>query len=106
MDRSKAADTFGVLGPVITTGLDLSTLRVTTTLNSQERQNYPVSDMIFAPAELISHLSHDMTLEAGDVIACGTSIGVGSMRNGDVVTVRIDGIGSISNRFDDRHNDQ
>ena len=46
-------------------------------------------------------LSHDMTLEAGDVIACGTSVGVGSMRHDDVVTVSIDGIGTISNRFDD-----
>jgi len=60
-----------------------------------------VTDMVFSPAQLISHLSHDMTLEAGDVIACGTSVGVGSMRHDDVVTVGIDGIGAISNRFDD-----
>ena len=99
--RSKAADTFGVVGPVVATGLELGMLRVITTLNDTERQNYPVTDMVFSPAQLISHLSHDMTLEAGDVIACGTSVGVGSMRHGDVVTVAIDGIGAISNRFDD-----
>ena len=99
--RSKAADTFGVIGPVIATGLDLTTLRVVTTLNGTERQNYPVTDMVFSPIELISQLSHDMTLEAGDVIACGTSVGVGSMRHDDVVTVTIGGIGSISNRFID-----
>lgn len=99
--RSKAADTFGVIGPVIATGLELETLRVITTLNDTERQNYPVTDMVFTPAQLISHLSHDMTLEAGDVIACGTSVGVGSMRHDDVVTVAIEGIGAISNRFDD-----
>ena len=99
--RSKAADTFGVIGPVVATGLDLATLRVVTTLNETERQNYPVADMVFSPAELISHLSYDMTLEAGDVIACGTSVGVGSMRHDDVVTVSIGGIGSISNRFID-----
>ena len=99
--RSKAADTFGVIGPSIVTGLDPSKLRVTTTLNDQERQNYPVGDMVFTPAELISRLSHDMTLEAGDVIACGTSVGVGSMRHGDVVTVRIQGVGAISNTFED-----
>ena len=56
---------------------------------------------MFTPAELISRLSHDMTLEAGDVIACGTSVGVGSMRHGDVVTVRIQGVGAISNTFED-----
>lgn len=99
--RSKAADTFGVVGPVVATGLDLEKLRVITTLNDTERQNYPVTDMVFSPAQLISRLSHDMTLEAGDVIACGTSVGVGSMRHDDVVTVAIDGIGAISNRFDD-----
>ena len=99
--RSKAADTFGVVGPVVATDLDLETLRVITTLNDSERQNYSVTDMVFSPAELISHLSHDMTLEVGDVIACGTSVGVGSMRHDDVVTVAIDGIGAISTRFDD-----
>jgi 2-keto-4-pentenoate hydratase/2-oxohepta-3-ene-1,7-dioic acid hydratase in catechol pathway len=99
--RSKAADTFGVIGPVVATGLDLATLRVVTTLNGAERQNYSVTDMVFSPVELISQLSHDMTLEAGDVIACGTSVGVGSMRHDDVVTVTIGGIGSISNRFID-----
>jgi 2-keto-4-pentenoate hydratase/2-oxohepta-3-ene-1,7-dioic acid hydratase in catechol pathway len=41
-----------------------------------------------------------MTLEAGDVIACGTSIGVGSMRPGSTVSIIIDGIGALTNRFD------
>ena len=99
--RSKAADTFGVIGPCIATDLDPSGLRVTTTLNDQERQNYPVADMVFTPAQLISRLSHDMTLDTGDVIACGTSVGVGSMRHGDVVTVSIQGVGAISNTFED-----
>ncbi len=99
--RSKAADTFGVVGPVVATDLDPSVLRVTTTLNGHARQDFSVSDMVFTPAELISHLSRDMTLGVGDVIACGTSVGVGSMRHDDVVTVRIDGIGALSNTFTD-----
>ena len=99
--RSKAADTFGVIGPCIATDLDPLKLRVTTTLNDQERQNYPVADMVFTPAQLISRLSHDMILDTGDVIACGTSVGVGSMRHGDVVTVSIQGVGAISNTFED-----
>ena len=99
--RSKAADTFGVIGPCIATDLDPSGLRVTTTLNDQERQNYPVADMVFTPAQLISRLSHDMTLDTGDVIACGTSVGVGSMRHGDVGTVSIQGVGAISNTLED-----
>ena len=60
--RAKSFDTFGAFGPVIATGLDPAMLRVRTILNSQERQNYPVSDMIFPPAKLVSLLSRDMTL--------------------------------------------
>jgi 2-keto-4-pentenoate hydratase/2-oxohepta-3-ene-1,7-dioic acid hydratase in catechol pathway len=75
-------------------------LIVKTILNGQERQNYPLSDIIFAPEELVSLISHDMTLEAGDVIACGTSVGVGSMKPGSTVSIIIEGIGTLTNRFD------
>jgi 2-keto-4-pentenoate hydratase/2-oxohepta-3-ene-1,7-dioic acid hydratase in catechol pathway len=98
--RAKNFDTFGVFGPVIATGLDSAKLTVKTVLNDQERQNYPVSDMIFPPAKLVSLISRDMTLEAGDVIACGTSVGVGSMKPGSSVSITIDGIGALSNRFE------
>jgi 2-keto-4-pentenoate hydratase/2-oxohepta-3-ene-1,7-dioic acid hydratase in catechol pathway len=89
-----------VFGPVIATGIDPSTLVVKTILNDQERQNYPVADIIFPPAKLASLISHDMTLEAGDVIACGTSVGVGSMKPGSTVSIVIDGIGTLTNRFE------
>ena len=78
--RAKSFDTFGVFGPVIATGLDPTGLSIRTVLDGQERQNYPVSDMIFQPHRLVSFLSRDMTLLPGDVIACGTSIGVSAMR--------------------------
>ena len=97
--RAKSFDTFGVFGPVIATGIDPLTLSIQTILNGQERQNYSVADMIFPPAKLVSLLSHDMTLEAGDVIACGTSIGVGSMKAGSDVSVIIEGIGELRNRY-------
>jgi len=98
--RSKSFDTFGVFGPVVATGLDPAKLTVKTMLNEQERQNYPVADIIFPPAKLASLISHDMTLEPGDIIACGTSVGVGSMKPGSTVTVVIDGIGTLSNRYE------
>jgi len=98
--RAKNFDTFGVFGPVIATGLDPLQLTVKTVLNGQERQNYPVSDIVFAPARLVSLISRDMTLEAGDVIACGTSVGVGSMKPGGSVSIVIDGIGTLSSRFE------
>lgn len=98
--RAKSFDTFGVFGPVVATGLDPSKLTVRTILNDQERQNYAVADMIFAPAMLVSMISHDMTLEPGDVIACGTSVGVGSMKPGSRISVVIEGIGTLSNRYE------
>ena len=99
--RAKAADTFGVIGPVIATDLSPALLRVETHVNGDQRQCFPVSDMVFTAEELVSRLSRDMTLEAGDIIACGTSVGVGRLRDDDVVTVTIDGIGSITNTFRD-----
>jgi 2-keto-4-pentenoate hydratase/2-oxohepta-3-ene-1,7-dioic acid hydratase in catechol pathway len=95
--RSKGYDTFGCLGPVIATELDCTQARVRTRLDGVERQNYPLSDMIMAPLELVSRISHDMTLQAGDVISCGTSLGVGSIKDGSSVEISIDGIGSLRN---------
>jgi len=97
--RAKGFDTFGALGPVAATAIDPMTLTVKTTLNGRERQNYAVSDMFFGPTALVSHLSRNMTLEPGDVIACGTSVGVAPMKSGQTVEVTIDGIGTLSNRF-------
>ena len=100
--RSKSYDTFGCLGPVISTEFDWEQARVITRLDGNERQNYPLSDMIFSPPELVSRISQDMTLLPGDVISCGTSLGVGSMREGSVVEVQIEGIGSLINSLTSR----
>ena len=98
--RCKSFDTFGVFGPVISSGLDPATLTIRTVLNGQERQNYPAADMFFPPARLVSLISQDLTLEPGDVICCGTSVGVGSMKPGSDVVVSIEGIGELANRFE------
>jgi 2-keto-4-pentenoate hydratase/2-oxohepta-3-ene-1,7-dioic acid hydratase in catechol pathway len=98
--RSKGFDTFGPIGPAIVTGIDPQGLRVRAILNGQERQNYPVADMIFSPARLVSLISRDMTLEPGDIIACGTSLGAGSMKPGSTIQVSIDGIGTLENRYE------
>ncbi|HXZ47145.1 MAG TPA: fumarylacetoacetate hydrolase family protein, partial [Pseudolabrys sp.] len=74
-------------------------LSVKTLVDSKERQNYPVSDMIFKPAQLVSLISRDLTLYPGDVICCGTSVGVGSMKPGSKVEIVIDGIGTLSNEY-------
>jgi 2-keto-4-pentenoate hydratase/2-oxohepta-3-ene-1,7-dioic acid hydratase in catechol pathway len=97
--RAKSFDGFGIFGPWIATGLDPTVLRVRAVVEGQERQNYPVADMFFPPYEIVSRISRDMTLEPGDVIACGTSVGAGEMRDGDSVEIAIDGIGALVNRL-------
>ncbi len=99
--RAKSFDTFGVFGPVVATGLDPMSLVVKTVLNGDERQNYPVTDMVIPPHRIVSLLSRDMTLMPGDVICCGTNVGVGSMKEpSNLVEITIDGIGTLSNTFE------
>ena len=95
--RAKGFDTFCPFGPAVVTGLDPASLTVRTVLDGQVRQDYPISDMRFSVAELVSMISHDMTLLPGDLILCGTSVGVGSMKPGSQVSVEIDGIGALTN---------
>ena len=99
--RAKSFDTFGVFGPVITTGVDPIKLTIRTVLNGKEVQNYPVSDMFFPPHKLVAALSKDMTLMPGDIIACGTSLGAGVMgAASNSVDIVIDGVGTLTNKFD------
>ena len=98
--RAKGFDTFCPFGPAVVTGLDPATLSVRTILDGEVRQDYPISDMRFSVQQLVSLLSHDMTLYPGDIILCGTSIGVGSMKPGSTVEVEIAGIGTLTNRYE------
>jgi 2-keto-4-pentenoate hydratase/2-oxohepta-3-ene-1,7-dioic acid hydratase in catechol pathway len=93
--RAKGFDGFGVIGPVIATGLNWRDLSIRVLVNGRERQAYSASDMILPPADIVRKLSFDMTLEPGDVIAVGTSLGVRPVKIGDQVSVVIDGIGAL-----------
>jgi 2-keto-4-pentenoate hydratase/2-oxohepta-3-ene-1,7-dioic acid hydratase in catechol pathway len=98
--RAKSFDTFGVFGPVVATDVDPMKLSIKLVLNGDERQSYAVNDCFYSPAKLVSLISQDLTLEAGDVIAIGTSVGVGSMKPGSEVSVTVEGIGTLANRFE------
>jgi 2-dehydropantoate 2-reductase len=99
--RAKSFDTFGVFGPVIATDVDPMRLSVKTILNGKERQNYPVADMFFPPHKLVAAISKDVTLMPGDIIACGTSLGAGTMGDAhNAVEIVIDGVGHLSNVLD------
>jgi 2-keto-4-pentenoate hydratase/2-oxohepta-3-ene-1,7-dioic acid hydratase in catechol pathway len=97
--RAKGFDGFCPFGPSVATDLKPENLIVRTTLNGSLRQDFPVSDMHFSVPQLVSALSHDMTLQPGDLILAGTSIGVGVLKPGSRVDVEIAGIGTLGNRF-------
>jgi 2-keto-4-pentenoate hydratase/2-oxohepta-3-ene-1,7-dioic acid hydratase in catechol pathway len=97
--RAKGLPGFGVFGPVIETDIDLSQATLRTRVGGRERQNYALSDMIMKPAELVSRISQDLVLQAGDLILCGTSVGVLPMKPGSEVEVEIDGIGVLKHRY-------
>ena len=95
--RAKGFDTFCPVGPWIETDLDVSDLRVTTTVGDDLRQDGRTSLMIFDVPTLVSYVSSVMTLLPGDLILTGTPAGVGPMTVGDRVSVTVDGIGTLTN---------
>ena len=97
--RSKSYDTFGIFGPCITTNIDPMSLEITTTVDGEVKQNYKTSDMFFDVFEIISFLSYDMTLNPGDIIACGTNSGLGPMTSGQSVTVNVSSVGEVTNKL-------
>jgi 2-keto-4-pentenoate hydratase/2-oxohepta-3-ene-1,7-dioic acid hydratase in catechol pathway len=96
--RAKGFDSFCPLGPWIETDLDPADLAVTCTVGDEVRQNGRTSLMVHDVAALVSYISAAFTLLPGDVILTGTPAGVGPLRDGDEVTVTIEGIGALTNR--------
>lgn len=99
--RAKGFDTFGAFGPSIVTDADISGSAIRAELNGRERQNYPVSDLMMQPAEIVARLSESMTLHPGDLIACGTGPGALPMKPGATIDIIIDGVGTLSNTYED-----
>ena len=99
--RCKGFDTFTPIGPCIETEIDLDVIQVKALQNAETRQNYPVSDMIYSPLQIVSMISHYQTLLPGDLICCGTSVGARTMKPGTKIDIVISGIGNLSNTFDD-----
>jgi 2-keto-4-pentenoate hydratase/2-oxohepta-3-ene-1,7-dioic acid hydratase in catechol pathway len=95
--RAKGFDTFGVFGPGIVTDIEPHELVIESILDGDIKQHYPVSDMVFQPYKLVSMISRDMTLQPGDVIACGTGLGACAMEDGQTIEVKIEGVGSLQN---------
>jgi 2-keto-4-pentenoate hydratase/2-oxohepta-3-ene-1,7-dioic acid hydratase in catechol pathway len=96
--RAKGFDTFCPLGPWIETGTDPADLQLTTTVNGAVRQQARTSGLLWDVPALIAYISHVMTLLPGDVLLTGTPEGVGSLTDGDEVSVTIESIGTLTNR--------
>ena len=101
--KAKSYDSFGPLGPWLVTTDEIpdpQTLDLSLDLNGMRMQTGSTSTMIFSVAELVSYISHYMTLQPGDVITTGTPPGVGMARNprvflksGDEMVLRVSGLG-------------
>ena len=95
--RCKSFDTFAPIGPCIATGFDGRPRTVECWVNAERRQASSTSALIFPIEHLVEYITFVMTLEPGDVISTGTPPGVGPLRAGDVVTVKVEGVGELSN---------
>ncbi|MFN2517876.1 MAG: fumarylacetoacetate hydrolase family protein [Jatrophihabitantaceae bacterium] len=95
--RGKGHDSFCPLGPWIETVLDPADLWIRAAVNGELRQDGRTSQMIHDLGTLIEFMSAVMTLLPGDVVLTGTPAGVGPLRDGDSVTVEIEGIGALTN---------
>jgi 2-keto-4-pentenoate hydratase/2-oxohepta-3-ene-1,7-dioic acid hydratase in catechol pathway len=118
--RAKGSDTFLPLGPMLVTADELGDGRSLAVRSWRTAASGPdagrpflmqegnTSDLLFSVAELISIISHEVTLDPGDVIVTGTPSGVGVFREpqiflepGDVVRVEVERIGGLTNPVTD-----
>ncbi|NEA35290.1 fumarylacetoacetate hydrolase family protein [Streptomyces sp. SID13031] len=96
--RAKGYDTFCPLGPWISTDLDVSDARVTTTLNGELKQDGKTSQFLFDIPEVLAYITSFTTLLPGDVVLTGTPAGVGPMLPGDEVAISVEGLGTLTNK--------
>jgi 2-keto-4-pentenoate hydratase/2-oxohepta-3-ene-1,7-dioic acid hydratase in catechol pathway len=95
--RAKGFDTFGPIGPCIAVGLDPSNLAIEGWVNGDKRQSSNTNQLIFPVPELIEFVTRFCTLEPGDIITTGTPSGVGPLKPGDRMMVKVEGVGALSN---------
>jgi 2-keto-4-pentenoate hydratase/2-oxohepta-3-ene-1,7-dioic acid hydratase in catechol pathway len=98
--RAKGFDTFAPLGPCIATGIAYDTadgIAVEGWVNGTRRQASSTRELIFSINMLVSFISSIMTLLPGDIISTGTPAGVGPLQPGDSVTIKVAGVGELTN---------
>jgi 2-keto-4-pentenoate hydratase/2-oxohepta-3-ene-1,7-dioic acid hydratase in catechol pathway len=98
--HAKGFDTFAPIGPCVTTGLDyhaMAGIGIEGWVNGERRQNSSTKQLVFSIDYLIAYITKVMTLLPGDVIATGTPSGIGPLKAGDTVTIRVPGVGDLIN---------
>lgn len=95
--RAKGFDTFAPFGPCVDVGGSRGPRMVEGYVNGQRRQHSSTSNLIFPIEFLVEYITYVMTLEPGDIISTGTPSGVGPIVAGDVVTVKVEGVGELTN---------
>jgi 2-keto-4-pentenoate hydratase/2-oxohepta-3-ene-1,7-dioic acid hydratase in catechol pathway len=95
--RGKGFDTFCPFGPVVETAHPADDTTIETFVNGARKQSARVADMVFSMDVVFRWIAEAMTLEPGDLITTGTPAGVGPLVAGDVVEVRVGGIGTLRN---------
>lgn len=95
--RAKGFDTFCPIGPCIAVGLNPSELDVQGFVNGERRHNSNTRELIFTVPFLVEHVTRFMTLNPGDVITTGTPSGVGPLTPGDRMTIKVQGVGELTN---------
>ena len=93
--RSKAFDSFCPVGPWIETDFVPESKRISSTINGKTKQDASTSEMVYSPEHLISYISHNFTLEPGDIVLTGSPAGISRVVAGDVVHCSIEGIGTL-----------
>lgn len=95
--RAKGFDSFAPVGPCVAAGLDYDALGVEGWVNGSRRQSSSTRELIFPIGKLIAFISSVMTLLPGDIIATGTPAGIGPLAPGDRVTIKVEGVGELTN---------
>jgi len=95
--RAKGFDSFCPVGPLAPAPDDFGSLTVVTRVNGVERQRGKGTDMVFAIPDVLSYVSHIMTLEPGDLVLTGSPAGIGKLSAGDVVEVEVVGLSRVRN---------